>query len=266
MDEVERVLAAMEPIATRLRQPAQRWLVASSQADIALALGHVTEAEELIPKAFAYGELAQPEMAVPVYHVQRIRLCDFRGGLEVTEEGIRSVVDEYPARVVFRCVLAQLLTKLGCEPEARRILDDFAADDFAALPFDQEWFFGMSLLADTAVVLGDADRAGDLYRLMLPWAANNASDHPEGFRGSIARDLARLAALMQRFDEAEAHFEDALVLNTKSRALPWLAHTQAGYARLLRARAGDQTYADTLAAAALASYDALGVQPHAREL
>jgi uncharacterized protein HemY len=205
-------------------------------------------------------------MAIPVYHVQRIRLCDFTGGLEETEAGIREVVDAYPARVVFRCVLAQLLARLGRTAEAQSILDDLAPADFDALPFDQEWFFGLSLLADTSVVLGAADRAAVLYRLLLPWSAVNASDHPEGFRGAIARDLARLAVLTERWDDAEAHFEDALALNAKSRALPWLAHTQAGYAGFLRARDGREERAGELRAAAIAAYDALGLRPEAREL
>jgi tetratricopeptide (TPR) repeat protein len=266
MDEVERLLAGIEPVAAELKQPAQRWLVYSAQADVALALGKATEAEALITKAYAFGKLAQPEMAVPAYHAQRIRLCDFSGGLEETERGIREVTDAYPARVVFRCVLTQLLARIGRKRDAQRMLDDLATADFAALPFDQEWFFGMSLLADTAILLGDDDRASVLHRLLLPWAAINASDHPEGFRGSIARDLARLEALMEREDEAQSHFEEALTRNETSRALPWLAHTQAGYARLLRARGGDEKRAEGLLTAALRTYDALGMQPHAREL
>lgn len=266
MDEVERALSAAEPIAARLGQPVQRWLVASARADVALALGRVREAEELVPTAYAFGKLAQPEMADPVYHVQRIRLCDFRDGLDETEAGAREIVERYPARVVFRCVLAQLLAKLGRNDEAREIVDDLASDDFTVLPFDQEWFFGMSLLADTAIAVGDADHAAALYRLLRPWSAFNSSDLPEGFRGAIARDLARLAVLLNRADEAKTHFEDALALNTKARALPWLAHTEAGYATLLRAYGDERNRADALAAAALATYDALGVQAHAREL
>src|SRR5262249_54100227 len=235
MDEAEGVLAAVEPVAAELKQPVQRWLVYSAQADVALALGKARQAEALVPKAYAFGELAQPEMAIPIYHVQRIRLCDFTGGLQETEPGIREVVEGYPARVVFRCVLAQLLARLGGTAEAHSILDDLAPADFGALPFDQEWFFGLSLLVDTSILLGDADRAAVLYRLLLPWSAVNASDHPEGFRGAIARDLARLAVLIERWDDAEAHFEEALALNAKARALPWLAHTQAGYARRSRA-------------------------------
>ena len=266
MDEAERALAVVEPIAADLNQPAQRWLVYSAQADVALALGNVPEAEALVAKAYTFGKLAQPEMAVPAYHVQRIRLCDFRDGLEDTERGVREVTELYPARVVFRCVLAQLLARLGRNPEAQRLLDELAVDDFHALPFDQEWLFGMSLLADTAILLGDLDRAAVLYRLLLPWGAINASDHPEGFRGSIARDLGRLAARIERVDEAERHFEEALARNARSRALPWLAHTQAEYGRLLRARGEDGGRADGLVAAARRTYDALGVQPHAREL
>ena len=179
-------------------------------------------------------------------------------------------------------MLAQLLARLGRTAEAQSILDDLAPADFDALPFDQEWFFGLSLLADTSVVLGAADRAAVLYRLLLPWSAVNASDHPEGFRGAIARDLARLAVLTERWHDAEAHFEDALALNAKSlwqrllfeaaaksqfsATTTLVTAIPAGYAGFLRARGGREERAGELRAAAIAAYDALGLRPEAREL
>src|SRR3712207_7920789 len=42
----------------------------------------------------------------------------------------------------------------------------------------------------------------------------------------------------KRWDDAELHFEDALTMNTRMGARPWLAHTANDYARMLRARDG----------------------------
>ena len=49
--------------------------------------------------------------------------------------------DTYPA---WRCVLADMLTELGHEAEARSALEALAADEFAAVPFDEWWLVSMS--------------------------------------------------------------------------------------------------------------------------
>jgi hypothetical protein len=110
--------------------------------------------------------------------------------------------------------------------EAQRLLDDLAQGDFSSLPFDQEWLYGMSLLAETSVLLGDADACAHLYRLLQPWHAFNAVDVAEGFRGSVARYLGLLATATGRLDDAQIHFEEALARNEEMLARPWLARTQ----------------------------------------
>ena len=187
-----------------LRQPAQLWQVYSARAMFALAAGRLTEAEELIPQAFAFGERALPDMAIPVYRLQRYALRDFQGRLEEVAPAIRDLVADYPARPAFCCALAHVHARLGHATEAKRALDDLAQDDFAALPFDQEWLYGMSLLAETSGLLGDSDSGAVLYRLLVPWAAFSAADHPEGFRGSISRYLGLLATMTQSWHRGRA--------------------------------------------------------------
>ena len=41
---------------------------------------------------------------------------------------------------------------------------------------------------------------------------------------------------MERWEEAAQHFEDALAMNARMGARPWLAHTQHEYAVMLLAR------------------------------
>src|SRR5439155_26173552 len=54
--------------------------------------------------------------------------------------------------------------------------------------------------------------------------------------GSASRYLGLLAATMQRWQDAERHFEDALGMNTHMGARPWVAHTEHDYACMLLAR------------------------------
>jgi tetratricopeptide (TPR) repeat protein len=237
-------------------------MICGAQAMLALAAGRLTEAEQLIPQALAIGERAQPDIAVPVYQLQRYTLCDFRGSLEEVESAIFDLAVEYPARPVFRCALAHLHARLGRVPEAKRALDDLAGDNFSALPFDQEWLYGMSLLAETSALLGDTDSAPVLYGLLVPWMALSAADLAEGIRGSVSRYLGLLATTTNRWEEAKLHFEDALAMNARIGARPWLAHTQHDYAQMLLARDGtdDRERAQELLEAALATYRELGME------
>ena len=172
---------------------------------------------------------------------------------------IRATVAEYPARPFFRCALAQLYAGLGQEDNARRELDDLAKDGFASVPFDIEWLYGMSLLAETCALLSDGDAAAELYGLLLPYAGFNAADVPEGIRGSVSRYLGLLASTMSRFEEARRHFEDAMEMNERMGARPWLAHSQEDYGRMLLER-GETERASALIATAIAIYRELGME------
>jgi tetratricopeptide (TPR) repeat protein len=260
-------LEASSSIADELGQPAQLWEVHAGRAMFALAKGKLAEAEELVPQAFALGAHALPHTSIPVYRLQRYALSDLRGRLGEVVPEICDLVAEYPTRPVFRCALAHLYARLGQLPEAQQALDDLARGGFSTLPFDQEWLYGMSLLAETSALLDDTGAAPVLYALLVPWAALNAAEHPEGFRGSAARYLGLLATTTKRLEEAELHFEDAVAMNANMGARPWLAHTQYDYARMLLARdePRDREKAQELRDAALATYRNLGMESYAAD-
>jgi hypothetical protein len=122
----------------------------------------------------------------------------------------------------------------------------------------------MSLLAETAASLRDRESATVLLRLLAPWAAFNAADFPEGIRGSVARYVAILATTTEHWSEATRQFEDALAMNERMGARPWLALTQEDYARMLLARgeAAERERAQHLLDQAFATYRALGMESH----
>ena len=263
--ELDASVHAMSRLTDELKLPSDLWAARAARAVLALAAGRFTEAEELIEQALALGERVKPEMAIPAHRLQRYTLCDFRGGVEKLEPAIRQLVADWPARPAFRCALAHLHARLGRRSEAQRALDDLTRDDCSALPFDQEWLYGMSLLAETAALLSDTDSAAVLYRLLVPWAAFNAADWPEAIRGSASRYLGILAATRRRWDEAGMHFEEAVAMNARMGARPWLAHTQHDYARMLlaRARTHDRESARDLLNQARVTYRELGMETHA---
>jgi tetratricopeptide (TPR) repeat protein len=263
MNEAHADLVAMVRIADELRQPAQRWLVCAQQATLALAMGRLTEGEDLARQALPLGEGAQADHAIAYYRLQLYTLCEFRGELHEIAPAVRELVHQHPARPIFRCALAHLDARLGRTDEARREFDDLARDDFSALPFDQEWLYGMSLLAESCAALNDTHSAVVLYEKLLPYAAFNAANG-EGFRGAVSRYLGILATTTKRWDQAQRHFELALATNGRMGARPWLAHTQHDYAGMLIARGhtGDRERARKLLNQARFAYRKLGMDPH----
>jgi DNA-binding SARP family transcriptional activator len=254
-------LARELEIAEILRQPAQLWQAYAASAMFALLIGPVADAEPLIARAFEFGETSMPDTAVPTHRLQRYWLADFQGWTEEVVPELADLAHAFPARVAFRCALAHAHARVGNVREARKLVTKLQADRFSALPFDQEWLWAMSLLAETVVWIGDVEAAEVLYELVVPWVALNASDHPEGFRGSVSRDAGLLASLLNRPDEAAGHFEDAILANTKIGARVWVAHAQSDYGRLLleRGQSGDTDRAEELLSSALDLSDELGL-------
>ena len=257
-------LEAANRIVEALKEPSHVWQVLSTSTMLALAAGRFAEAEKLTAQAFALGERAQPEMAIPIEWFHRFTLLDFRGALGQMEPPVSEMIRGYPTRPMFRCTLAYAAARLGDTDEAERELGELGVDGFSALPVEMEWLFGMSLLSETSALLGETKLAPSLYGLLLPWAALNVSDHPEGIRGSASRYLGLLATTLGRFETAEEHYENALAMNERLGLRPWLARTQEDLARMLRLRggSGDAERAEDLEATALATCAELGMASH----
>jgi DNA-binding SARP family transcriptional activator len=264
MSAAKAELEAMARLAQKLRQPAQDWLVTEYRALFGLLEGRLAEAEGWISEAHSLGERAQSWNAAVTYRLQLYVLRREQGRLEEIEDLVRRSVVEYPTYPIWRCVLAQIEAELGHAGEARDTLDALAADRFASLPFDEEWLVSIGLLAETARVLGGAGSAAILYELLLPYGDRVAVGYPEISTGAVARYLGLLATTMERWDDAERHLQDALKVNARIGARPWLAHTQHDYARMLLSRnaTGDTEQAQLLASTAVATYRDLGMHTY----
>jgi uncharacterized protein HemY len=80
-------------------------------------------------------------------------------------------------------------------------------------------------------------------------------------RGSVGGYLGMLASTMQRWPDAEKHFEGALAANERMGLRTYVARTQYDYARMLleRAESGDADRAEALLASAQALSDEIGL-------
>ena len=252
-------LSAKEKLVDELRQPAQRWYLVSVYATLATFEGRLREAEELIGEAFAVGERSQGSMASIYRAVHLHALRTLQGRLAEHEEAVRRVAAEFPTYAVLRCVHAHVLGELGDEG-ASALLDGLGADDFASLPPNEEWIFGLCLLVEVTDALGATEHARTLYQLLLPYASRNAVSAPDSCLGAVSRSLGVLAAMLGSWDESTGHFDHAIAMNERTGGRPWLARTQCDYASALlrRGRARDSERAAELIAAASAVARELG--------
>jgi DNA-binding SARP family transcriptional activator/tetratricopeptide (TPR) repeat protein len=252
---------AMAQLAGELRQPSQMLYATNLRAHIALLEGDFTAAELLAHEALGLGERAQRWNASVAYHLQLFLLRDAQGRLAELAEMYEATTVDYRTYPIFDCVLARLHDALGQRDDALAKFEELAQDDFASIPFDEEWLASVCLLAEVAESLDDARRAHVLDEFLSPYAGRVATSYPEIGLGAVARYLGLLAMAESRWDDAARHFERALEVNGRIGADPWLARTQEDYARMLRARgrAGDESRAKELFDAAVDTYRELGM-------
>jgi DNA-binding SARP family transcriptional activator len=256
-------LDSMTRVAEGLRQPAQLWMLAVAQATLALAEGRFDEGAELIEHAATVGERVQSWSAAAVAHTLPLFLLRREHGrLEDFEREIQGPGHEFSGPLVRQSVLAHVHARRGRAGEAKATLHDLTGRDLSDWHVDEEWLVGICLLAETCVILEDTERAAPLYELLSPYASLNAVAVPELALDSVSRPLGMLATLLGRFEDAARHFEEALRMNERMGARPWLAHAQEEYGRMLHLRSaeGDRERAEELLSRAQATYEELGVR------
>jgi len=255
-------LASMTRVGEELRQPAQLWMLATAQATLALSQGRFAEAPELIERAAASGERVLAWHAVADRKMQLFLLRREQRRLDGFVREVRDHADEFPSPLVHGAILAHVYARLERTEEAGALLHELTSRDLSDWHVDEEWLVSICLLAETCAILRDTGSAAPLYELLLPHGSLNAVAVPELALGSTNRPLGILATLLGRFEDAARHFEEALRMNERMGARPWLAHTQQDHARMLFRRngRGDGERAEKLLSRAQATYHELGMQ------
>jgi DNA-binding winged helix-turn-helix (wHTH) protein/tetratricopeptide (TPR) repeat protein len=274
--EAERAIASYQRIAEALRQPVYRFLSSFYRVARALSTGRLEEAEGHIREGFALGSATQHPATGPIFWGQSLWLAQERGDADALGRANAAIVATIGSDWVsgsMSTILDSLVPHVellrGRRDEARRMLHELPIDELPALPRDEHWLTVMSSLAELVSSLEERDSAGLLYGLLLPYARLNAvHELLRTDRGAVAHYLGMLAAVLDRPEEAAAHFERALEMNARMGARAYLARTRAEYAALLlrRGRPGDEARARELRNAAQRSADELGLRGLSKRL
>ncbi|MEK6304460.1 MAG: protein kinase [Acidobacteriota bacterium] len=269
MPAVDAEIEAYAKLAKELRQPRYLWLTPYFKASRALTEGRFEECEQLARQAIAIGQRAQDPTAPLLFESMIMVLRMVQGHVEDREAAIIRYLENYPKIPSQRATLANLYFRLGRREDAEREFEQVAANDFGTLPRDGTWVVTMGTLAYVCSYLSDVRRAALLYDLLLPYAPRQLVIGSSAIGvGAISRFLGILATTMSRWEDAVAHFEGALLMNTRIGAIPAVAFTQQEYGVMFlkRGEPGDREKAIQIFDQALAIANEIGLHGLIREV
>lgn len=187
-----------------------------------------------VPPAGAWlpSELGPPEPGAMADH--QLVVADWLvGRLDGVPAGDPAAGSERSGLLQAETALAQLAR--GARGRAhmgvRELLGGGALD-----PGADEWLHTVGLLGFAAVEIGDPQLATDVADLLTPYASLTCGTGYRTFVGTASYHLGRLAAVAERWSDAEAHLTTALRQLAGGRGRPWIALTQHALAEVLQGR------------------------------
>jgi DNA-binding winged helix-turn-helix (wHTH) protein len=256
----------MEQIARRVRSPSMAASLLRIRANLAIARGPIAEARELAERALAAGERVDAQESWAIAQLQIGSVTGFEDLFGDVAANVHRGTHTHPQISLFRTSEIFLLAQSGARAEAEARLRALARDGFAGLSQDVSYPLSLSNLALSAALLRCCDAAEALIDRLQPYAGRTLTLLSVYSAGCASRFLGVLSALLGRWDEAAAHFEVALAVDTATGARVWAAHDALEYARFLAARGGatNGARACQLGREALAASQALGLALVAR--
>jgi tetratricopeptide (TPR) repeat protein len=241
MPAVNKEIEAYDSLSKELRQPLYLWQTPFFRASLALLEGRFQECEQLAQEGLAKAQRTVDPTTGMFFDVVMTALRLVQGREEDREDAIKRFMKRYTKIPGERAVLANLYCRLGRFEEAGREFEQVTADNFGGLPRDGSWVVTMANLCFVCSYLRDTARAATLYGLLLPYANRQVvTGRSAVAAGSVSRFLGILATTMQQWDKAVKHFEDALEMNERLEARPFIALTQKEYGAMLLTRGAER--------------------------
>jgi tetratricopeptide (TPR) repeat protein len=242
-----------------------RYVWMSQPQVMAFLDGNLEKAERQANEAMEIGRSLGSDVS-GVHGVQLFLIRREQDRLDELLPMIRMLLQLNPVNAMWRPGLALLLAEVGIVDEARQVLDELAIDAFAAVPHDHLYVPSLCFLAETAVRLRAVAAGEQLAGLLAPaGGAGVTMGHPVGNLGAADRYLGLLAWLLDRLDDAEARFDQAVAFNRRLGAVIWEAHTLTDWAGVCVAR-DEATRGGELASQAKSLAESYGLPAVIRQL
>ncbi len=230
--QVESSLARMRTLAAALPEPSTTFLRLMFESGWAFVQGEIQAAEQRAIQMFEVGTASGQPDAATTFGAMLLgpRIYQDRSG-ELVEQ-IVQLAGEADSPAAWRAAAAGSLAESGREDEARALV---LAEDFQSVPWDWMWVGTMYSWAYVCARLQIAERAGELHKLLAPFADRLAVSGAL-VMGSIPSALGALAGTLERYEQAEGYFAAAAEMNERFGAPLFLARSRVGWARVLIAR------------------------------
>jgi DNA-binding SARP family transcriptional activator len=231
IDEARADNAELRELSERAGQPWLARAVAQHDALFTLCDGRLDAAEAAANRSDEMPRRIDG-VSSAVYGIQMFSIRREQGRLAEIAPVVRLISSgQADADSVWRPALAVLLAEIGDVEAARHELKALVDADLAAIVQGGIGVGGLSYAADACALIEDAALAAPIYEQLLVFEGQNmVVGSAVVCYGAADRALGALATVMQRWDDAERHLENALVLNHR---LPtWIAHTRYERARL----------------------------------
>jgi len=223
----ESCLDVLRALSASVPQPHIRriWLIFESV--LAFVRGDLQAAEQWGMQALEIGTAAGEPDAFILFGGHLSALRTFQGRLGELAEQTAQLAGESDSVSGWRAGAALALLEVGRSDDARELV---LAEDLRSIPWDQAW---SAALFWWAVVCSRLRlRAREVYELVAPFAGEFAAP-PGMVYGTFDWALGALAASLERYKQAEAHFAAAAEIEERLGAPLFLAHTHASWARAL---------------------------------
>ncbi len=249
-----------------IRQPLSQWYVPLFRGARALLEGRFKDSERLAAQALEMGERAHSMNArMMADFTQLTEAYRQEGRFEDMEVQWQRFVEAYPEMASAADWIAFALATVGQgnQAKARADIERLAASGaLTMLGGGGMWIVMTAFMAEVAAAVRSVPAAEILYQALSPFGSQLVVCGVGGATyGSVWRQLALLADVLGRHDEAVGHFERALEAHRAAGALPYLAHTQREFAATLLARGEpeDRERAGPLLDRAMETYRRLGM-------
>lgn len=263
LQKLEADMARYARIAAEVPHPLHQWYTLLHGGMRAHLQGDFEAAEHAIFEAFRVAQQARFALSGVWLGVQLFALRREQGRLGELEEPIRNLRAQHPKLLSWRIGAAYLDALAGRRNDAERELRVLTENGLSAIRRDVNWLVNVAVLSEVCAALRDRTVARVLYEALEPYSRLHVTvGLGIAYYGSVARYLGLLAAALERWEDAAAHFERALSEHARLSARPFTAYTEYDYASMLVRRSfpGDADRAAPLLNQTLSLAEALGMQ------
>lgn len=234
-------ITAVERIADQRGSLVARWHATRMRAACAAQAGDFASARELNERARAMGLRVGDPSLIGLTYAFSVQLAVVRGDAGEVPSNWPQVIASAPPIPLTRVTVPTLHALEGDLDVARVEFEPFRST-VRTMPRGTRWTGTMTQLVHNAVLLHDAELAGELYDALVgiaPYFTGDGSGVVFGF-GAGPRMLGDLALVAGRPDDALEHYRNAVAMNLRIGARPFVALSRLGWAQALIATGLEQ--------------------------